>query len=176
MNEERKLQKAKIALMRHPKFALLSGILMVGKTRVEDGLPTAATNGRDEWYGREFVKELRDTELAFVVAHEGYHKMYRHLTTWRKLHDEDHDLANQACDYVINLQLRDLDPSEQIISMPKYGKGKMKGHDMGLCDERFRGMNAKQVFDILKGKKRKRVAAVKAAKGSMTTTGLAQRT
>ena len=55
MNEERKLQKAKIALMRHPKFALLSGILMVGKTRVEDGLPTAATNGRDEWYGREFV-------------------------------------------------------------------------------------------------------------------------
>lgn len=150
MNEERKLQKAKIALMRHPKFALLSGILMVGKTRVEDALPTAATNGRDEWYGREFVKKLRDTELAFVVAHEGYHKMYRHLTTWKKLHDEDHDLANQACDYVINLQLRDLDPSNQIICMPKYADGKMKGHDMGLCDERFRGMNAKQVFDILK--------------------------
>ena len=30
MNEERKLQKAKISLMRNPKFALLSGILMVG--------------------------------------------------------------------------------------------------------------------------------------------------
>ena len=41
MNEERKLQKAKIALMRSPKFALLSGILMVGKTRVDDNIPTA---------------------------------------------------------------------------------------------------------------------------------------
>ena len=47
MLEERKLQKAKIALMRSPKFALLSGILMVGKTRVDDNTPTACTNGRD---------------------------------------------------------------------------------------------------------------------------------
>ena len=35
MNEERKLQKVKINLMRDPKFALMSGILMVGKTLVE---------------------------------------------------------------------------------------------------------------------------------------------
>jgi hypothetical protein len=77
MNEERKLQRAKITLMRSPKFALLSGILMVGKTSVVDGLPTACTNGRDESYGRAFVKSLRDVELNFLVAHEGFHKMYR---------------------------------------------------------------------------------------------------
>ena len=154
MNEERKLQKAKIALMRSPKFALLSGILMVGKTRVDDNIPTACTNGRDERYGRAFVKELSDKELNFLVAHEGYHKMYRHLTTWRKLHDEDHSLANSACDYVINLQLQDIDPSETLIAMPRYKDGPHKGKRMGLVDERFRDMNTKQVFDILKQEKK----------------------
>ena len=150
MLEERKVQKAKITLMRNSKFALLSGIMMVGRTRVDDNIPTACTNGRDERYGREFVKKLRDPELAFVVAHENAHKMYRHLTTWRKLHDENHRLANSACDYVINLMLKDLDPSESVIAMPRYTDGPLKGKVMGLVDERFRGMNAKQVFDILK--------------------------
>ena len=150
MLEERKLQKAKISLMRDPKFALLSGILMVGRTGICDKTPTARTNGRDEWYGREFTKELRDQELNFVIAHEAGHKMYRHLTTWKKLYDEDHRLANAACDYVINLMLRDLDPNERTIAFPKWKDGPLKGQPMGLIDERFRGMNAKQVFDILK--------------------------
>lgn len=155
MLEERKVQKAKISLMRSPKFALLSGVLMVGKTKVVDDIPTAATNGRDERYGREFVKRLKDQELNFVVAHEASHKMYRHLTTWRKLHDENRHLANSACDYVINLMLKDMDPEGRLIQMPKWDKdmpmiGKKKGDPMGLIDERFRGMNTKQVFDILK--------------------------
>jgi len=152
MLEERKVQKSKISLMRSPKFALLSGVLMVGKTKVVDTIPTACTNGRDESYGRKFVKELREQELNFVVAHENYHKMYRHLTTWKKLHDIDHRLANMACDYVINLQLRDLDPNENLIAMPRLKDGKV----MGLVDERFRGMNAKQVFDILREEKEER--------------------
>ncbi len=150
MNEERRVQKSKVSLMRDPKFALLSGILMVGKTRVDDHVPTAKTNGRDDTFGRAFVKLLKDSELNFVVAHEASHKMFRHLTTWRKLYDEDHRLANIACDHVINIMLRDLDPTERTIAMPRYPDGPMKGELMGMCDERFRGMNAKQVFDILK--------------------------
>ena len=155
MLEERKLQKAKISLMRSPKFALLSGVLMVGKTTIDEHIPTAATNGRDERYGREFVKNLKDSELCFVVAHEASHKMYRHLTTWKRLHDEDARLANNACDYVINLMLKDLDPEGRLIQMPKWTEDKpmlgvKKGDPMGLIDERFRGMNTKQVFDILK--------------------------
>jgi len=151
MLEERKVQKAKITLMRNPKFALLSGVLMVGRTSVVDDVPTACTNGRDERYGRKFVKDLREQELNFLVAHENGHKMYRHLTTWKKLHDENHRLANRACDYVINLMLKDLDPTESVIAMPRYPNGHpMAGKAMGFVDERFRGMNSKQVFDILK--------------------------
>jgi len=161
MLEERRVQKSKISLMRNPKFALLSGILMVGKTKVVENLPTACTNGRDESYGRKFVKELRDQELNFVVAHENYHKMYRHLTTWRKLHEIDNRLANAACDYVINIQLKDLDPNEAVIAMPRYKSGKV----MGLVDERFRGMNAKQVFDILREEKKGKGSGGQGEKG-----------
>jgi predicted metal-dependent peptidase len=151
MLEERKVQKAKIALMREPKFALWSGIMMVGRTSVADDVPTAYTNGRDEVYGRKFVSDLRDSELSFVVLHENLHKAFRHLTTWKKLHEEDNRLANQACDYVINLMLKDADPTEALLAMPRFKKGHpMAGKVMGLVDERFRNMNAKQVFDILK--------------------------
>ena len=144
--EERRLSKVKISIMRNPRFALWSGLMTVGKTSVVEDIPTACTNGRDELYGREFIQKLDDKELAFVVLHETLHKAYRHMFTWRKLHDENHKLANLACDYVINLQLHDMDKDELLLAMPKQANGK----PLGAIDERFRGMNAKQVFDILK--------------------------
>jgi len=145
MNAERKLAKVKIALMRNPKLAFWSGILMVGKTSVVDGLPTAATNGRDEMYGREFVEKLGEKELAFVILHEAMHKCYRHLTTWRKLWEEDAMLANAAMDYVINLELHDMGKATGVLAFPV-----IDGKQLGLLDEKYRGMNTKQVFDLLK--------------------------
>jgi predicted metal-dependent peptidase len=145
MNEERKLAKVKIALMRNPKFAFWQGILMVGKTSIVDGLPTAATNGRDEMYGREFVAKLEEKELAFVILHEAMHKCYRHLTTWRKLWEEYPMLANAAMDYVINLELHDMGKATGVLSFPV-----IDGKQLGLLDEKYRGMNTKQVYDLLK--------------------------
>jgi predicted metal-dependent peptidase len=141
--------------MRSPKFALLQGVMMVGRTSVVDNIPTACTNGRDEKYGRAFVAALSDKELAFLVAHEVSHKMYRHLTTWTKLHDENPLLANTACDYVINLMLKELDPAEDIIAMPVYKDGPLKGQRMGMYDPKYKGMNSKQVFDLLKQEQEK---------------------
>jgi len=143
---ERKLARCKIGLMRNKKFALMSGLLMVGTTSIVDGLPTARTNGRDEEYGRAFVDGMSEIEVSFVIMHECFHKMYQHLTTWRKLYDIDASLANQACDYVINLELKELDPAEQFIAMPRDKAGK----NMGLIDAKYKGMNTKQVWDILR--------------------------
>ena len=143
--EERRLSKVKISIMRNPKFALWSGLMTVGKSRVVDDIATACTNGRDEKYGREFVKKLDDKELAFVVLHETLHKAYRHLFTWRKLHEIDAQLANASCDYVINLELVNMDKEQQVLAMPMH-----EGKAIGLVDERFAGMNTKQIFDILK--------------------------
>jgi predicted metal-dependent peptidase len=145
--EERRLKKIKINIMRNPKFALWSGLMTVGKTSVTDSIfvPTACTNGRDEIYGREFVKRLDDKELTFVMMHETMHKAYRHLTTWTKLQKEDALLTNMACDYVINLQIMDMDKEGNILKMPMF-----EGKAIGLLDEKYRGMNVKQVFDLLK--------------------------
>lgn len=147
---ERMLQRVTVTLMRHPLFAELAPALVIGEVRVDDKTPTARTNGRDEWWGRAFVMSLNEQELGFVKAHECMHKILRHLVTWKKLHDENHQLANMACDYVINLMLRDLDPRGEVICMPRYKDGPKKGQPMGLLDEKYRGMHAKQVFDLLK--------------------------
>lgn len=147
--EERRLRKVKIGLMRNPKFALWSGVMMVGKTHVSETHPTACTDGRNEIYGREFIRSLDDKELGFVILHENLHKAFRHMYTWRKLREIDARLTNYACDYVINLMLVKMDKEKAVISMP-HKDGKM----MGLYDTRFEGMHTKQVFDILLKEKR----------------------
>ena len=138
--EMRRLQKAHVTLMRNPMFAFYAGIMMIGKCEINDDVPTACTNGRDVKYGRKFIKELNDKELAFLVLHESGHKLYRHLTVWRKLYEENAQLANMACDYVLNIELFDLDPQSNVIQMPKDG----------LLDAKYRGMTSRQVYDMLK--------------------------
>lgn len=142
---ERKLKKVKINLMRNPKFALWSGVMMIGKTSVVDDVPTACTNGRDEMYGCEFITKLDEKALGFVVLHENMHKALRHLTIWEKLYKKNPMLANIACDHVINLMIVDMDPNETIIAFPRDENGDR----IGCYDPRFKNMNAKQVFDIL---------------------------
>lgn len=145
MPAERRLQKSVITLIRNPLFADMSGILMLGSKTVRDDVPTAATDGRDEVYGRAFVDTLPDKELNFVVVHEGKHKQLRHLTTWEKLWKENPRLANMAMDYYVNLDIVETDPGESVVAMPKRD-----GKAIGCLDRRFKGLNTKQIFDILK--------------------------
>jgi predicted metal-dependent peptidase len=143
---ERRLELVHVSLMRDKRFAFFAGLFMVGKTTIVDLPITARTNGRDADYGRAFVDGLTDKELAFLVLHENMHKCYRHLTTWRALYNKNRRRANMACDYVINIQLQDLDPDETLIAMPCY---KDTGQVIGLVDDKYRGMDTKQVWDLL---------------------------
>jgi len=143
--EERRLKKAKVSLMRNPIFAMYSGLMMVGSTRLVEDLPTACTNGRDELYGREFIKGLTDKELCFVILHENLHKAFRHMTTWRKLWDICPQTTNAACDFVINIIAVDSDPKEVFIAMPRKN-----GEVYGCYNNKYRGLHVKQVFDMLR--------------------------
>lgn len=142
---EQRLQKAVIDIMANPKYVALAGILMIGGRRVEDDprqCPTAYTNGRDEVYGRDFCENLNDAQLRFLVLHECYHKLYRHLTTWRWMYDENARLANQACDFVINVKLVDDNVD---------GFAKMDGPlKMGCYDRKYAGWDSAQVYNDLK--------------------------
>lgn len=145
MTAEQKVERAHVSVLQSKRFRFFSGLTMIGKVGVDDDTPTARTNGRDVWYGREFVESLNDKQLLFVVLHELSHIAWRHTTVWKHLYKKHPLLANAACDYVINLQLLDQDPNENEIQFPTTADG----HRMGLLDEKYRGWDSKQVFDDL---------------------------
>jgi len=159
--EERRVKRSRISIMREPQFALWSGIMMIGKVTICDDHPSAATNGRDEIYGRQFIRDLSDRELNFVVMHENLHKAFKHLTTWEKLWKENAPMANAAMDFVINQMLVDMDPAEKWLAMPKRD-----GKPMGCLDARFRGLNTKQVYDILKQEQKQQQSQPQPGKGN----------
>lgn len=141
LSAEQRIERCHVGLMKHKDFVAYSGLLMVGSISVKDTCPTAYTNGRDVTYGRKFVDELEDdAELRGVILHETKHKMYRHLTTWQHLWKRNKQVANMACDYVINLE---------IVDEGKRSSGYVKLPECGLYDEKFRGMSSSEVFDQL---------------------------
>ena len=147
LTAEQRLEKATIKILSHKgKYEALTGILMYGDVTVDDTTPTACTDGKNEKYGRAFVGTLTDAELRFVRLHEVYHKMYRHLLIWRHLWKEDGALANQACDLVINCKLVDGDDGEGFIVKPACG----------LLDPQYRGLDAGQVYNLLKKDKKEK--------------------
>lgn len=144
LTAEQRIQKAKIRILNHNDFRALAGILTMGNVCVvepDHKIQTACTDGRDEWYNRSFVDDLSDAQLRGVVLHECFHKLYKHLTTWHCLWTIDKQLANQACDYVINLK---------IFCKSYIDDGIVSNIEGMLYDEQFKGMNAQQVFNKLK--------------------------
>jgi predicted metal-dependent peptidase len=141
LTAEERLSKAVVAIMGHPRYTALAGVLMIGEKTIEDDVPTACTNGRDVKYGRAFVDGLTDAELRGLVLHEDEgHKLHRHLEIWKWMYEIDPHLANCACDYVINIKIVDDNRQDGFAALPEGG----------LVDERFRGMDSAQVFNILR--------------------------
>lgn len=140
LTAEQRVQRAHVWLMGNPEYVLYSGIMMMGNTTVDEDVPTACTNGKDTKYGKAFVEKLNDPELRGLILHENLHKAFRHLTVWGNLYHKDAMLANMACDYVINLMIKDSDPNGEKVRLPEGG----------LVDEKYRGMDAQTVFYLLK--------------------------
>lgn len=143
MNVPDRIRKAHIAIMQHKKFCAYSGVLACGKVMFSEDIPSACTNGWDRIYNPKFVEEHMptDPELRFLVLHEATHVAYRHLTTWRKLHEECAPLANIAADHFVNLHLQDTDDGEGFIKMPKLGI---------QPEPKYRGWSVAMIYQDLK--------------------------
>lgn len=153
---EQSVQRAHIWLMKHPNYCLYSGVFMVGTTSVDDSVPTARTDGRNTKYGRSFVEGLPEPEIRAIVLHENLHKAFRHIEMWKPLYKENPQMANMACDYVINLMIHDSDPTKCDVKLP----------DGGLLDEKYRGLDAGAVYrDLKKQADEKKSVKVKTADG-----------
>ena len=134
LTEEQRIEKASVQIMH--KRPALGGLVMLGKRVVCDKTRTACTDGRDEWYGREFVRSLNDKQLRFLILHEMYHKMYRHLVTWAHLWAICPRTANIAMDYDINGKIID-----------EYGQdGWVKMPEGGCYDPKYKGWGTAKIF------------------------------
>ena len=98
--------------------------------------PTAATDGKNFYYNRNFVDALTDQELIFLMGHEVLHCVYDHT---RAVHagNRDRRLLNVAQDYVINLDLVEARIGERIKLVD-------------ICyDAKYRGKTADEIYDEL---------------------------
>lgn len=99
----------------------------------EGAIPTMATDGSKVYYNPEFTMELTDDEVFGVILHEISHCVYLHCTAKRRL-NRAHKRWNYACDYAINLEIKDMG-----YALPQ----KL------LLDQKYREMNAEQIYDQL---------------------------
>jgi len=134
LTEEQRLSKAVVDIM--PHIPEISGLLMIGERSIDDTVPTACTNGRDEFYGRAFVASLNDAELRFVIIHEVFHKMYRHLVTWSHLWKICPRTSNISMDYDINGKIMDEYGQSGWVKMPKGG----------CYDPKYKGWGTAKIF------------------------------
>ena len=141
----RHFKRVRIALMRSPQFMACGPVMMLGTITMDRSVPTACTNGRDEWYNPDFIFQWGDKEAGFIIMHETFHKMCRHMTIYQTLQKLDARRINMATDYWINQRLLDVDPHQEIIAMPM-----LNGKQVGLRDDKYKDMSVKKIWDMLK--------------------------
>lgn len=125
------LDKCKVVLMREPKWAFFTAVCFSLKQKIDFSIPTAATDGLCIFWNPFFFVSMPHAQQVGVLIHEVLHVAYMHMERGQ---GRDHQVFNQAADHVINLQIL-----QKGLQLP----------DFRLADERFQGMNAEQVYNIL---------------------------
>jgi predicted metal-dependent peptidase len=124
-----RIQKARTSLiLDHPFFGSLLFRLKGQECR---SVPTMATDGVSLFYNPDFVETLNAATLAGTLAHEVMHPALHHHV---RRSGRDPKRWNVACDFAINPLLVDAG-----LSLP----------DGVLIDNRFRGMSAEQIYNLL---------------------------
>jgi len=125
----RRIQKARTALvLDHPFFGSLLFRLKDCECR---SIQTMATDGVSLYYNPDFVETLNAATLAGTLAHEVMHPALHHHA---RRSGRDPKRWNMACDYAINPLLIDAG-----LNLPEGV----------LLDNRFRGMSAEQIYNLL---------------------------
>ena len=133
MNQETRLKKANLALMRHPETAMFSGIIMMGKSEVIDDCPTAYTDGVNKKYGRKFLSTLDDSEIRALVLHENLHVALKHVGRFGNKMKENAQLMNASADYVVNDVIVSLE-DKTLCKLPQGGLINEKYHNWSVND------------------------------------------
>ena len=133
-------------LSNHGFFGLL---LMHMRFAIDEELDTACTDGEKISFGPEFLDDLSDSELDFVMMHEVMHVALKHCFRGKEY---DNFLFNIACDIVVNSNiLLENRMHTRSISLKKYGES------MHLAPDGKEGYeySAEEVYSMLAPQKMK---------------------
>jgi predicted metal-dependent peptidase len=142
--QETRLKRQHIRLMRHPETCLYGGVMLMGESSVVDepDCPTAYTDGTNKRYSNNFLKTLTDTEVAGLALHENLHVVLMHIPRHLDLIKEDAELFNIAADMVVNALIVNLKDK----ALAKLPEG-------GYYEEKYIGWSVREVYDDLKKSK-----------------------
>lgn len=118
-------------------------LLMHARFGLDAECETAYTDGRMIRFSPDFMKDLSDKELDFVLMHEVMHMALRHCFRGQKL---EHTRFNIACDIVVNSNiLLSANMDKSSITLTKYGVS------MHTAPDGKEGYNytAEQVYEML---------------------------
>lgn len=114
----RRLILSRIRLLNNNGFFGL--LLMHAQFALDSEIETAATDGEKIFFSPDFMDELSDSELDFVLMHEIMHVALRHCI---RTGDRDPLLFNIACDIVVNSNiLLSNNNDKKSITIKKYGE------------------------------------------------------
>jgi predicted metal-dependent peptidase len=155
---ETKIKKAKIHLLfKQPFFGTLIMHLPLVDVTDAGWCPTAAVDGRNIFYNRDFFNKLSVDEIEFVLCHEVLHVAFDHLT--RKSH-RDPEWWNMANDYVINGMLVSENigkmPTERVTESLETGGKKTTVQRVGLYNAKYLKWSSEAVYEDLEKRKVKK--------------------
>ena len=110
---------------------------------IDEDCETAATDGKRIYFGPDFLEELQDTELDFIMMHEILHVVLQHCL---RQGERDNERFNIACDIVVNSNiLLSQNMQKSAITLRKYGES------MHLVPNGKEGYEytAEQVYEML---------------------------
>ena len=117
-NYMRRIMLARMKILSRNGFY---GLLLMHMTFALDGsVRTAATVGERIYFAPEFLDDISDSELMFILQHEILHVVLRHM---ERTADRDHLGFNIACDIVVNSNiLFSAGGDRSSITLAKYGE------------------------------------------------------
>jgi predicted metal-dependent peptidase len=145
--QETRIKRGHVALMKHPETALYSGVMLMGTTKVVDeGCPTAYTDGVNKVYGRAFLETIiPESKVRGLILHENLHVALKQVAFGSGMFKEHRKMANLAADFVVNDIIENIKgcvtgTQERIVELP----------DGAVYDPMFHNWSMREVFNYLK--------------------------
>lgn len=152
---KKKIAQARLKLLfGQPFFGTLTMQLPLVDATDAGWCSTAAVDGRNIYYNRDFFADLDVDEVVFVLCHEVLHVALDHFG--RRTH-RDPSWWNMANDYVINAMLTNDKigkmPTKKVTEVDDKGETNQR---VGLYDEKYSGWTSEAVYDDLEKRKVKK--------------------